>query len=296
MINVFLICMFNLEEKIQGSKLLKELKGEKDLPWVAGENERFKGMTFKDASVISGNAHKLRPDTIPLARSPKINISIPMSYNFTERFPQCDFGVLDQGKCGSCWSFAVSKSFSHRYCRKYNKPVLFSQSHLVVCDRRNSGCGGGIEVNAWRYIDLRGLPLDSCQPYDGNITKYNCSKKCINESETYEAQFTEYWSVARYASIEEMQIGIMTEGPVTTSLKVYSDLMYYKSGIYTHTKGEFLGHHAVEIIGWGTKNGIDYWIISNSWNTTWGMNGLFLIKRGVNECHIEDYVCAGKVK
>ena len=289
-----LLTFFN--ELIFENNILKDLKKNKDLTWIAENNERFKDLTFKDAQVISGGTHKLRPNTIPLAQSSLINISIPMSYNFTERYPECDFGPLDQGRCGSCWAFATVKSFSHRYCKKYKQKKIFSQTHLIGCDRRNSGCGGGITIPAWRYIDLRGLPLDSCQPYNINQTEFNCSKKCINETENFEVNYSEFWSVARYASISEIQLGIMTYGPVTTSIRAYSDLLYYKNGIYSHIKGEFLAHHAVEILGWGNKNGIDYWIISNSWGNKWGDNGNFLIKKGVNECGVEDYVCAGKIK
>ena len=264
------------------------------MTWVAGENARFSGMTFGDAKVITGNAHTLRPETIPLAPPPTINISVPYVYNFTERFPGCDFGPMDQGKCGSCWAFSVAKSFSHRYCRKHNELKIFSPRHLAGCDRRNAGCQGGIVVPAWRYIDLRGLVLESCLPYDVNATEINCSRRCDNATIPFETTKTEFWSVARYGSIEEMQLGIMLEGPVTTSLKIYTDFLYYKSGIYTQVKGNFLGYHAVEIIGWGEKDGVKFWEVSNSWGTKWGLNGNFLIKRGTNECGIEDYVAAGR--
>ena len=276
------------------SKILKVLQGQKGMKWEAGINERFRGLTFGDAKVISGSAHKLRPETIPLASSPAINISIPKSFNFTERYPICDFGPMDQGKCGSCWAFSVTKAFSHRYCRKHNEQRVFSPFHLAGCDRRNAGCQGGIIIPAWRYIDLRGLPLESCQPYDVNLTQVNCSRQCFNSSQKFETFKTEFWSAARYPSIPEMQLSILTEGPVTTSMKVHNDFLYYKSGVYSHTKGEMMGYHAVEIIGWGTLKDEDYWLVSNSWGTKWGLNGLFMIKRGSNECGIEDYVAAGQ--
>ncbi|OHT09819.1 Clan CA, family C1, cathepsin B-like cysteine peptidase [Tritrichomonas foetus] len=295
MISLIHILALSLSEYVENSKLLKELKEQKGMTWVAGENERFRGLTMGDAKVISGSAHKLRPETIPLATPPKLNISIPYSFNFTERYPKCDFGPMDQGKCGSCWAFSVAKAFSHRYCKKHNELRVFSPYHLAGCDRRNAGCQGGIIIPAWRYIDLRGLPLDSCQPYDVNLTSLNCTRKCFNESQPFLTNKTQFWSVARFASIPEMQLSIMMDGPVTTSIKVFNDFIYYKSGVYTHTKGEMLGHHAIEIIGWGTDKDVDYWIVSNSWGTKWGQQGLFLIKRGVNECGIEDYVAAGQV-
>ena len=270
-----------------------EIVGREKKTWISGNNDRFNGLTFKDASIVSGSIHMLRPESIPLIPTPRINISIPMSYNFTERFAKCDFGPLDQGKCGSCWAFSVAKAFSHRYCRKHNVLRVFSPSNLVGCDRRNAGCNGGVLVPAWRYIDLRGLPLEECQPYNVNATSFNCSRKCFNQSIKYETNKTEYWSVFRYPSIPEMQLSIMTQGPLTTSMKVYSDFYYYKEGIYSHVKGSFMGYHAVEIIGWGVLKDLKYWIVSISWGTKWGMNGIFLIKRGVNECGIEDYVCAG---
>ena len=40
-------------------------------------------------------------------------------------------------------------------------------------------------------------------------------------------------------------------------------------------------NHAVVAIGWGTSDdGIDYWIIRNSWGSSWGDNGYIKIKRG----------------
>ena len=48
-------------------------------------------------------------------------------------------------------------------------------------------------------------------------------------------------------------------------------------------------NHAVVIVGWGSLNGMDYWIVRNSWGTGWGLSGYGLIQRGVNKCSIEFY-------
>ncbi|KAK7815284.1 cathepsin b-like protease 2 [Quercus suber] len=55
-----------------------------------------------------------------------------------------------------------------------------------------------------------------------------------------------------------------------------------------------LKSHAVKLIGWGTSDsGEDYWLLANQWNRGWGDDGYFMIRRGINECGIEDNVLAG---
>ena len=57
--------------------------------------------------------------------------------------------------------------------------------------------------------------------------------------------------------------------------------------------GDYVGGHAIKILGWGIENSVKYWLCANSWNNEWGDNGFFKILRGNNECHIEEVVYAG---
>lgn len=74
---------------------------------------------------------------------------------------------------------------------------------------------------------------------------------------------------------------------------VFEDFLTYKSGIYEHTHGKKVGLHAVKMVGWGVEGKIGYWLIANSWNTDWGDKGFFKIRRGVDECGIEEQGVAG---
>jgi len=86
-----------------------------------------------------------------------------------------------------------------------------------------------------------------------------------------------------------MQKDMMTNGPIQVAFKVYKSFMSYKSGVYSKHFWELTpeGGHAVKMVGWGTENGADYWLVANSWDTTWGLSGFFKIKRGSDECGIE---------
>jgi hypothetical protein len=68
---------------------------------------------------------------------------------------------------------------------------------------------------------------------------------------------------------------IEKNGPVQVAFKVYNDFFMYKSGIYSkHPRAQLADvehpYHSVKVLGWGTENGVDYWIASNSWGSDWG--------------------------
>jgi len=48
---------------------------------------------------------------------------------------------------------------------------------------------------------------------------------------------------------------------------------YYKSGIFNDSACGTRLDHATNVVGWGSENDTEYWIMRNSWGTVWGEKG-----------------------
>lgn len=173
------------------------------------------------------------------------------------------------------------------------------------------GCNGGQIGSPWNFFKKFGVVSggdyganDTCYPYTmpfcshhiegspypdcGSVKQVapECSKTCGNGADYSEDK---HYGQSSYSlgSVDEIKADIYAHGPVTAAFMVYEDFVNYKSGVYRHTTGSRLGGHAVKIIGWGE----DHWLVTNSWNETWGDQGLFRIAYG--ECGIDGQVHAG---
>jgi cathepsin B len=199
------------------------------------------------------------------------------------------------------------ESLTDRFCIHLNETAVLSENDLLACCgfECGDGCEGGYPIRAWQYFKRTGVVTDKCDPYFDQVgcahpgceptyETPTCVKQCIND---------EFWLDSKHQGISAYKISqkpkdLMAEvyqnGPVEVAFDVYEDFAHYKSGVYQHLHGEYLGGHAVKLIGWGTTGeGVDYWTVVNSWNRSWGEDGIFRIVRGNDECGIESFAVAG---
>lgn len=178
--------------------------------------------------------------------------------------------VKEQGSCGSCWAFgcvAQLESAIMIVSESSNYQPDLSEQYMVSCDQSNYGCSGGYMSNAYNFLINEGVPDESCFPYQA--LDLGCEESCVSPF----LFSIEAWNSVP-VTIKELQEAVY-EQPLTCAFYVYRDFTYYQSGVYKHVTGDFLGGHAVCIVGWSVP---DYcFIVKNSWGDDWGEDGYFRI-------------------
>ena len=92
-------------------------------------------------------------------------------------------------------------------------------------------------------------------------------------------------TVAAPQDVTRMVAALMKYGPAQIGIDA-SCVEGYTGGIITNCTSNNVDH-AVAIVGADTdSNGIDYWLVRNSWNTTFGEGGYFRVQRDTQQMGI----------
>jgi cathepsin X len=203
--------------------------------------------------------------------------------------------------CGSCWAHGAMSSLADRIkiIRKGAWPDYnLSVQYILNCGTSVAGsCYGGSATGAFQFAKDKGIPLDTCLPYQADDFACSAINTCRNckgppGQGTCWAQ-TNYTRlfVDQYAEIDgvnKIMAEISSRGPVAAGIDA-TVLEDYTGGIISVTEPSDI-NHIISIVGYGTSNGTDYWIGRNSWGQYWGEGGWFRIVRGKNALGIEDMV------
>ncbi|CAN0024973.1 unnamed protein product [Hapterophycus canaliculatus] len=144
--------------------------------------------------------------------------------------------------------------------------VLLSEQQLLDCAGRydNHGCSGGLPSHAFEYIaSTGGLDTEQAYPYLADE-----SGSCEYVERGIGADVIRSVNIT-FQDEAELLEAVGNTGPVSVAFQVAPDFKAYAGGVYDNPGCSTLPekvNHAVLCVGYGTtEDGIDYWIIKNSW-------------------------------
>jgi C1A family cysteine protease len=195
--------------------------------------------------------------------------------------------VKDQAVCGSCWSFGTTGTLEGAYYLKTGILRRLSEQNLVDCSwtMGNDGCDGGEDWRAYEWIMHAG-GIDAEYAYGGylgqnGICHFNQSEAVLN--------------IANYTFVKgedptTLKKALIVHGPISIGIDAsHKTLSFYHHGVYYdpdcgNTAADL--DHAVLLVGFGTLNGEDYWLVKNSWSTYWGNLGYVTMAIKDNNCGV----------
>nr|XP_056709179.1 cathepsin S [Euleptes europaea] len=217
----------------------------------------------------------------------KPEVIIPDSIDWRDK--GCVTEVKSQGACGSCWAFSSVGALEGQLKLKTGKLISLSPQNLVDCSSMygNHGCNGGFMTKAFQYIiDNKGIDSEASYPYTGQAgpCRYNPAARAATCSRYVELPNSDEAA---------LKVAVATVGPISVAIDATHETFFlYKSGVYDDPHCSQEVNHAVLVIGYGTLDGKDYWLVKNSWGQYFGDKGYIRIARNRgNRCGIATWGC-----
>ena len=241
----------------------------------------LKGNNFIDRHYLNGYHHS--PKHIKNIYSREYNVwnkvnDIPEEFDW--RSHNAVSSVKNQEQCGSCWAFSSTEAVEGVWAIHNRLLFNLSEQEMVDCSYYlgNEGCMGGYMTNGFQYVIDNGLCLNSSYPY--TETDQNCQNTTC----------TDVVILRNYSTVQQNNETILANAvfkqPISVAIQANSQsFQFYGGGIYNDPNCGYDLDHGVLIVGYGYDKSSDmkYWIVKNSWGSSWGENGYIRILRDYSD-------------
>ena len=249
--------------------------------WTMSVN-RMSDLSDAEFSSMLGHAPAggLKPFLKALQTSTETNVKVPPSIDWREKGAVTP--VKNQAKCGSCWAFASVQNMESHWAIKTGQLLELSTQQVTSCAPNprqcggTGGCKGATSELGYEYvINASGLMLESSWPY--SAVDGNCHELPVRAPRV--ANFSSYVAVPSNDQ-DAVLAAVSSAGPLTIGVWA-TPMKQYAGGIFdgcSYTENVNI-NHAVQLVGYGTEAGKDYWIVRNSWGSSWGEGGFIRLLR-----------------
>jgi C1A family cysteine protease len=184
--------------------------------------------------------------------------------------------MKNQANCGSCWAFSAVSAVESVVAIKTQKLLDLAEQQLVDCgiETGNHGCSGGWMDYAFKYIQNRGIMATKDYPYTAR------DGKCQYDATKVAARITGFTDVP--ASNCAQLLTAIAKNPTSVAVAANA-MMSYKSGVFDNPNCGTGLNHGITAEGYGkdAASGKDFYLVRNSWGTSWGEAGYIRMSRSV---------------